>query len=273
VATHATTTAPAFEIPEHHRTNTGQPHRKVLMWTFLASDCMFFGSLFATHFIYRNNVKAGPTPVELFDSIWFVSFLAFLLIISSFTMVLGLSAAKKGDQKMMSFWLMVTALFGLTFIAGQGYEFYQFVNHDQMTPRTSLFAASFLGLTGFHGAHVTVGILWLMGVVFLNKLDPLKPRQPGILDRMAGMVSGTPHRTEEARVEVKPRYRRYSAFARTGGQAGPVTAQDAAALALEEYEIQRVRQEKVLNVELAGLYWHFVDIVFVVIFAGIYLLR
>lgn len=266
--------APTFEIPEHHVTNTGQPHRKVLMWTFLASDCMFFGSLFATHFIYRNHVADGPTPQELFSSIWFVSFLAFVLIVSSFTMVLGLAASKVGNQKMMTVWLLITALFGLTFIAGQGYEFYQFVNHEHITPRTSLFAGSFLILTGFHGAHVSFGIIWLVGVCFLNQLDPLKPRQHGVLDRMASVLSGTPRRLEQERLEVKPRYRRYSAFVRTSSQPGPVvTPRDASALALHQWEIQRVRSEKVLNVELAGLYWHFVDIVFVVIFAAVYLLR
>jgi len=270
-----TQAAPApFEIPEHHQTNTGQPHRKVLMWSFLASDCMFFGSLFATHFIYRENVGVGPGPEEIFRSLWFVSFLAFVLIVSSFTMVLGLAASKKGDQKMMVFWLLMTSLFGLVFIAGQGYEFYQIVNHEHLTPVTNLFGASFLGLTGFHGAHVSIGIIWLFSVVFLNRLDPLKPRPPGIFDRMLGTVSGRPLRREDSRVEVKPRYQRYTAFVRTGGQpAAIVSPQDATALALEQFEVQRVRQEKVLNVELVGLYWHFVDIVFVVIFAAVYLLR
>ena len=268
------TIAPAFEIPEHHLTNTGQPHRKVLMWTFLASDCMFFGSLFATHFIYREHHAVGPGPEEIFHSIGFVSFLAFALLVSSFTMVMALSAAKQGNQKMMSAWLLGTALFGLIFVSGQGYEFYNFVNRDHLTPRTSLFGASFLGLTGFHGAHVSFGIIWLLSLMFLNKLDPLKPRQPGMVDRVFGIISGQPRRALEERAEVRPRYRRYTAFVRTAAQpAGTVSLQDAAALALEQYEIQRVRQEKVLNVEIAGLYWHFVDVVFVVIFAAVYLLR
>lgn len=272
MATHAA--APPFEIPEHHLTNTGQPHRKVLMWTFLGSDCMFFGALFATHFIYREHHPVGPGPEEIFHSIGFVSFLAFVLLVSSFTMVLALAAAKKGDQKGMSLWLLATAFFGLMFIAGQGYEFYNFVNKEGLTPRTNLFGASFLGLTGFHGAHVSFGILWLLSLTFINKLDPLKPRQPSMIDRMYGLVSGRPHRAMEDRVEVKPRYRRYTAFVRTAAQPGGlVSPPDASALALEQYEIQRVRQEKVLNVELVGLYWHFVDVVFVVIFAAVYLLR
>lgn len=268
---------PSFEIPEHHRTSTGQPHRKVLMWTFLGSECMFFGALIATFLIYHNNTGTGPTRSEVLSSLYLVSLMAFVLLLSSFTMVLGLSAARRGDQKGMVLWLLTTAFFGLFFIASQGYEFWSFVNHHGLTPRTNLFGASFLTLTGFHGAHVTAGVIWLLGVVLMVRLDPEARKHPvrvSILPRFLRFLSGVPNRKEEERVEVKPRHRRFTAFtqAATAPAAAVVPAPTAAA-AQVEWERQRLREERILNVELVGLYWHFVDVVWVVIFAVVYLMQ
>ena len=352
--------APAFEIPEHHLTTTGQSHRKVLMWTFLGSECMFFGSLIGTFLVYHNNTGGGPIRQDVLSSLVLVSVMAFVLLLSSFTMVMGLSAARRGDQTGMTFWLLATAFFGLFFIGSQGFEFYSFVNHhfaiydaagnvigkSTLNPTVNLFGASFMALTGFHGAHVTGGIIWLVSVVMMVRVNPNQPRLPlmavgllsgfigivvfggmvailwremgwwsvgsaisagavagglvavlfalkynvgglrgaaggpmvpitaTILPRFLSFLAGVPRGMSDRQVEVKDRHRRYTAFARAAAQPPPPpSAEEASIAAMQGYEERRLSEESILNVEIVGLYWHFVDVVWVVIFTVIYLLQ
>ncbi len=256
---------------EHERTSTGQSHRKILMWTFLGSECMFFGTLIATFLVYQNNPADGPPRQEILSSLGLVSVMAFALLMSSFTMVLGLAAARRGDQKMMRVWLVTTAFFGLFFIGSQGFEFYSFVQ-EGLTPQTSPFGAAFMTLTGFHGAHVSVGIIWLLSVAFLVKLDPTRKGQPitaTILPRFLRFLSGAPSRPGEYQLEARPRHRRFLAFLQR--RAEPPAPPGPTVVTLEEYEVEHLKRERVLNVELVGLYWHFVDVVWVVIFTVVYL--
>ena len=252
---------------DHHRTTTGLSHRKLAMWLFLGSECMFFGGLIGTFLIYQNNVTAGATREEILSSLGLVSIMAFVLLLSSFTMVLGLNASKRGDQKMFTFWILATAFCGLFFIASQGFEFYSFVTHEHITPRTNLFAASFMILTGFHGAHVTLGIVWLILLVVMVRLDPhAKP----MLANVMGSIRGVPERRPDERLEPRPRHRRFVAFVREQFSTGAVPPPEGT-MSYEDFEYRRLREERSLNVEIAGLYWHFVDIVWVVLFAIIYL--
>jgi heme/copper-type cytochrome/quinol oxidase subunit 3 len=184
-------------------TSTGLDNRKLLMWLFLASDCMFFGSLIGTFMVYKGRSTVGPTPHEIFD-IPYTSVSAFVLLMSSLTMVLALAAIQRNDQVRLRIWLITTALLGTVFIGGQFYEFTTFY-HSELTLQHSLFGSSLFTLTGFHGAHVTIGIFWLL----------------------------------------------YMAALSWGG---------------------RLNSEQPLFIEIAGLYWHFVDIVWIVIFTIVYLL-
>jgi heme/copper-type cytochrome/quinol oxidase subunit 3 len=197
--------APAHRVSEEHpvHTSTGLSNIKLAMWAFLASDCLLFGALISTFLLYNSRSGAGPTPREIYD-IPFTSVSSFVLLMSSLTMVLALSAIQRGDDQKMRAWLLATALLGMVFISGQVYEFTTFVN-EGLTINTSPFSSSFFLMTGFHGAHVLGGILILLSVVGLS------------LDR-------------------------------------------------------RMPANKVETVEMAGLYWHFVDIVWIVIFAVAYLI-
>lgn len=186
----------------HERTSTGLNHRKLLMWAFLGSDCMFFGALISTYMIYRGQSLTGPQE-EIFD-IPITTISTFVLLTSSLAMVLALAAVQRGNMGGFRFWTSVTALMGMVFVGFQMFEFAEFAEHG-LTPRTNLFGSTFFTLTGFHGAHVTVGVLWLWSLVFAS-------------------------------------YR------------------------------GKVRQDTSLDVEIAGLYWHFVDIVWIVIFGVIYLI-
>jgi cytochrome c oxidase subunit 3/cytochrome o ubiquinol oxidase subunit 3 len=188
----------------HPPTSTGLNSRKMLFWAFLGSECMFFGSLIATYLVYRGRDQVGPHPHEIF-SIPFTSFSAFVLLMSSLTMVLALAAIQRGNQKAGAGWLAATALLGMTFVGGQCYEFTEFFYHG-LTLQSNLFGSTFFVLTGFHGTHVTVGVIWLWTLFTLA-------------------VRG------------------------------------------------KIPKEKALDVEIAGLYWHFVDIVWIAIFTLVYLIQ
>ena len=178
--------------------------RKVAMWVFLGSECLFFGSLITTFLLYRTRVGDGPGAEELFD-IPFTSISSFILLMSSLTMVLAHNAASRKDWRQMRVWLIATALLGMVFLSGQVFEFTEFV-HEGLTVSTSPFGSSFFVLTGFHGAHVAIGVLMLLATAFMS---------------YAG----------------------------------------------------RLREGEGMNVEIVGLYWHFVDIVWIVIFTVVYLLQ
>ncbi len=116
----------AAHAPEaSHPTTTGLNSRKMVFWAFLGSECMFFGSLIATYVVYRGRDTVGPHPHEILN-IPFTSVSAFVLLMSSLTMVLALAAVQRGDLRGSRIWLAATALLGMTFIAGQCYEFTEF---------------------------------------------------------------------------------------------------------------------------------------------------
>ncbi|MBW3669169.1 MAG: heme-copper oxidase subunit III [Actinobacteria bacterium] len=173
------------------------------MWTFLGSECLLFGALISTYFLYRGKTLSGVKPQELYD-IPYTSVSSFVLLMSSLTMVLALAAIQRGDQRRLRVWLLATAFLGASFIAGQVYEFTSFIR-EGMTMKTNPASSAFYTLTGFHGVHVTLGIVMLLSLWNLSLRGKLGPE----------------------RSEV---------------------------------------------VEIAGLYWHFVDVVWIVIFTIIYLI-
>ena len=145
-----------------HVTGTGLSDNKLLMWVFLGSECLLFGGLISTYLIYRSRFAAGPAPGDIFD-IPFTSVSSFVLLMSSLTMVLALSALQRGDIRNNRLWLLTTALLGSLFIGGQVYEFTTFLR-EGLGYTTSPFSSAFFTLTGFHGVHVSVGIVMLMSL-------------------------------------------------------------------------------------------------------------
>src|SRR5690606_16484054 len=138
------------------------PNKKLLMWTFLASDCMFFGMLIATHLVYRLHPPPGsPAATDVF-SIELTSFSTFILLMSSLMMALAVNAIQKGNIKSMRWSLLTTIFFGAIFLGCQVYEFDHFVKDRNFTLTNSLFGSTFYTLTGTHGTHVAIGVLWLI---------------------------------------------------------------------------------------------------------------
>ncbi len=218
--------APAGDHGGGHYTTLGLDNRKVAIWTFIGSECMLFASLISTYLVYKGKSLQGPYPHEPWTSpagevftpilnIPVTSASTFVLLMSSLAMVLALAAVQNRDvpkrtagERILGsskLWLWATCLLGITFLGFQAYEFTSFV-HEGLTIRTNLFGSSFFTLTGFHGAHVTVGVLWLFTLLAID-------------------------------------YRR---------GLGPADA---------------------TAVDIAALYWHFVDVVWIVIFTLVYLIR
>ena len=189
---------------DDHYTATGLASRKIGFWTFIASECLFFGTLISTYMVYAGASVQGPYPHEILD-IPLTSVSTFVLLMSSLAMVLALEAVSNGKRTPSIAWLATVVVLGLVFLGFQAYEFTHFVS-EGLTIQRNVFGSSFFVLTGFHGAHVSVGVVWLTTLLMLAVRGKLPP-------------------------------------------------------------------SRALDVEIAGLYWHFVDIVWIVIFTLIYLIQ
>ena len=210
-----------------HYTTTGLDNRKIAIWAFIGSECMLFTSLISTYLIYKGRSLVGPFPHERWTNpqtgqtynailnIPVTSASTFVLLMSSLFMVLAHNAVvnryvpkrTRGERILGSskLWLWGVILLGLGFLMFQAYEFTSFV-HEGLTIRTNLFGSSFFTLTGFHGAHVTAGVIWLCSLLAIDYKRGLQPADA-------------------------------------------------------------------LNVDLAALYWHFVDVVWIAIFTLVYLIE
>jgi heme/copper-type cytochrome/quinol oxidase subunit 3 len=200
----AGTHVPSGDHGAGHHTSTGLSNEKMAMWTFLGSECLLFGGLISTFLLYRGKeVVSGPEVRELYD-IPFTSVSSFILLMSSLTMVLALSSIQRGNHRQVRTWLLTTAVLGSTFVAGQVYEFTAFYR-EGLGFTTNIQSSAFYVLTGFHGVHVTIGIVMLLSLFVMSHRGSLPT-------------------------------------------------------------------ERSETVEIVGLYWHFVDVVWILIFAVVYLI-
>lgn len=129
-------------------------------WIYLMTDCILFGSLFATFIVLRGNTNGGPGGAELFD-LPFVMGETMLLLTSSLTCGLALLTARYDKIRTAIVLLGITMLLGFGFLAMELTEFRQLV-HEGFSWQASAFLSAFFTLVGTHGAHITVGLIWLM---------------------------------------------------------------------------------------------------------------
>jgi cytochrome c oxidase subunit III len=188
----------------HPPTSTGLDTWKLGFWVFIGSETLFFGTFIAAYLIYVPGNLVPPHPPDILD-IPLTTLSTFVLLMSSLAMVLALNAVQQDNRRGSLFWLMMVVAMGMVFLGFQAYEFTHFY-HEGLTLQSNIFGTTFFILTGFHGAHVTVGVIWLL-ILWLQTY------------------------------------------------AGRIKSKDA------------------LKVEIAGLYWHFVDVVWIVIFMLVYLLQ
>src|SRR5690606_26797185 len=111
-----------------------------------------------THMIYRGQSISGPNEAIFNIPVTTVS--TFVLLMSSLGMVMALAGIQRNNMRSFRLWTAITASFGMIFIGFQMFEFTEFAL-EGLTPRSNLFGSTLLVMTGFHGAHVTLGILWL----------------------------------------------------------------------------------------------------------------
>ncbi|MGF7031290.1 cytochrome o ubiquinol oxidase subunit 3 [Paenibacillus mucilaginosus] len=142
-------------------------------WLFLITDCILFGTLFATYIVLRGNTNGGPTPEELFQMPMILAE-TFILLTSSFTSGLAVLAMHQGKVKQLIGWLIVTALLGASFIGLEIYEFVHMV-HEGATISTSAFLSGFFALVGTHGLHVSLGLVWMIGLMIQLRRRGITP--------------------------------------------------------------------------------------------------
>jgi len=137
--------------------------RKTLgFWIYLMTDCLLFGSLFATFAVLRLSTFGGPSGAELFN-LQFVLVETMILLTSSFTIGLAVLGAARGYKKQAIVWLIVTLLLGATFLGMELWEFNNLLG-DGHGWQQSAFLSSYFVLVGTHGFHIAVGLLWLIVV-------------------------------------------------------------------------------------------------------------
>lgn len=151
-------------------------------WLFLITDCILFGTLFATYVVLHGNTSGGPTAKELFEMPGIIAE-TFILLTSSFTSGLAVLSMNKGDKKGLIGWLAVTAVLGLSFVTLEVTEFVKMV-HEGATIGTSAFLSSFFTLVGAHGMHVSIGLVWMVALMIQlakHGLTPVTRRKVGVI--------------------------------------------------------------------------------------------
>jgi heme/copper-type cytochrome/quinol oxidase subunit 3 len=192
--------------PSSRAAGAGVYNEKLGMWIFLGSEVMFFTALIGTYVILRfahpDAWVGHPRTTPLNIPVTAVN--TFLLICSSVTMVKAFAAAQDGIQRSLRLWLLATAMIGATFVGVQVYEYTHLIEKG-FVPSEGLFGSTFYTMTGFHGFHVTIGVICMTFVT---------------IKAFRGKYSQTDHR----------------------------------------------------GVEVIGLYWHFVDLVWIILFTIVYLI-
>lgn len=210
------------------RTFKGVPWGKAMMWIFLLSDTFIFSCFLLSYMTVRSSTTATwPNASEIFAlqiggqsiPLILIAIMTFDLITSSGTMALAVNYGYRKNRKMTTLLLLLTAFFGAAFVGMQAFEWTHLIVDEGVRPwgnpmGAPQFGSTFFMITGFHGFHVSVGVLFLL--IVASKV------WRGHYDR---------------------------------GQRGFFTSRRGS------YEI----------VETMGLYWHFVDLVWVFIFAFFYL--
>ncbi|MFN8448724.1 MAG: cytochrome c oxidase subunit 3 [Anaerolineae bacterium] len=176
---------------------------KFAMWLYLASEVVIFATLIAVFVVFRIHNPERVEEVHKASGLLLVSLNTFLLLTSSWTMVMGLRAIQGGDSKGLARWIGATAGLGTLFVLLQFVE-YTTLSNEGITLYSDAFGMRFYAPTAFHGAHVIAGVLWALYVIM-------------------------------------------------GARRG------------------KYANNRYLGVEIFGLFWHFVDVVWIVLFTAIYL--
>jgi heme/copper-type cytochrome/quinol oxidase subunit 3 len=201
---HALTHDDVMQAPVGREPGAGVYNEKLGMWVFLGSEVMFFTALIGSYIILRfGHPEMWKAPGEVLN-VPVTAVNTFLLICSSVTMVKAFASVQDGNQKGLRWWLVGTVLIGASFVGVQIYEYSELV-HKAFVPSAGLYGSTFYTMTGFHGFHVTIGVICMIFVTWRA---------------FQGRYTAADHR----------------------------------------------------GVEVIGLYWHFVDLVWIILFTIVYLI-
>ncbi len=213
-----------MQAPTRREIGSGVYTEKLGMWVFLGSEVLFFTALIGSYIILRfGSLESFAEPGEILN-IPVTAVNTFLLICSSVTMVKAFACVQDGDQKGLKLYLVATVLIGATFVSVQVFEYLQLA-HEGFLPsgyvdgshfaelaaagslpaNVNIYGSTFFTMTGFHGFHVTMGVICMVYVT---------------IKAFQGKYTATDHR----------------------------------------------------GVEVLGLYWHFVDLVWIILFTIVYLM-
>jgi cytochrome c oxidase subunit 3 len=241
----------------------GTYSKKIGMWLFLLSDSLTFGALLYAYSYGRISTPNWPTPFHS-ASIANATVMTAFLLTSSLTMVLAVRASADGNAKMQRLWLLATMLCGIAFVVLHGREWHKLIEEGltlplfpklpgqvvtsefaEVTKTVPQFGATFFGLTGMHMLHVSIGVVYLGVVALRRNFIPI------LFVLWLGAWLGTPS---------------YSPF----HYGAHVLLLAAIVCSIILWLKPKVYDSS--DVEVAGLYWHFVDLVWMFIFPLVYLM-
>jgi heme/copper-type cytochrome/quinol oxidase subunit 3 len=201
-------------VPQHaahghddKHTKLSNENQKLAMWLYLASEVVIFSIFIGGYVIFRANNPANVKAVHQTLGLVLVTINTFLLLASSYAMVMGLRAIQMKNRQQFMMWIGATAVLGIIFVGGQWIEYRELAHHEitlaGISDQFGGFGMRFYAPTAFHGAHVIVGVFWALLVLWRGS---------------RGHYDNNP-----------------------------------------------------IGVEIFGLYWHFVDVVWIILFTLIYL--
>jgi cytochrome c oxidase subunit I len=174
---------PAFGEEQHKQPGIMSgivDNRKLGMMAFIGSESIFFATLIATYLIYKGMSLTGPTSSGAIHPFYTI-IATFILLTSSGTMVLSMEAHKRNQSRWALFWLVTTMVCGMLFLGNEAHEFTKAWG-DGVHFNTNLFTQTYYTLVGFHGLHVTIGLIWLTVVLLASLLGRVPSTRPITLE-------------------------------------------------------------------------------------------
>ncbi len=242
------------------------------MWLFLCQDALMFMGFFAAYISVRIGAGAAwPSPnthgaEEYPLNIPLTALNTFVLICSSVTMVMAVQAAHWKQIKKAIMWLICTVVGGSIFLGVQYYEYFHLITGDGMGMGRSLFDATFFSLTGFHGIHVFSGVMYLLALVIAMSMKPIdahKKENYWLINLYRLVCLG---------ISLFMFFGPTKKWPPIPHVLIPIFAGAVPYVVVRGIRFLRTRRDVGDIVEVAGLYWHFVDLIWIILFTLVYLI-
>jgi len=148
------------QVQKHNSAQDSEAKSVFGFWIYLMTDCLLFASLFATYAVLHKNTFGGEGASELFSPPYVLAE-TMILLTSSFTCGLAMLAARQNNRKYVLYGFAATFILGLAFLGMELHEFNQLAQEGNSWRRSG-FLSAFFTLVGTHGAHITIGLIWIL---------------------------------------------------------------------------------------------------------------